>query len=234
MAKLQLAGCGDTAAEDINGQIFACREVRIPFLELRRMNAGFAYRYTPEQMKAVKAIALDGGVRILSLATDIGLCPANEAFISIREAFYRAAENACMAGAKSISCMGFRETADAKCREQAFERLAAFGEYAKAQGLRLAVENHADTLLASASDITALFSTLSSYADLFLDLNAYTGETEAILPYITSVRASAGDKELFALVQQKNGFVSVQTENTRDCAAFIETAGKMQEVCVCR
>lgn len=234
MATIQLAGCGDTAAEDINGQIFACREARLPFLELRRMNAGTAYRYTSGQMKAVKALVSDGGIRILSLATDLGLCPADTDFNSLRETFYRAAENACMAGARYISCMGFRETADVQCREQAFAHLAAFGEYANAQGLRLLIENHAGTLLCSASDIAELFSSLSPYADLLLDLDAFSDKPEAILPCVTNIRTSKANTALFAVVQQKNGFVSVQTEKIGDCAAFIETAGKMQEVCVCR
>jgi len=131
MARFLCSAFADEAAQDIQGQIAACKANGIEAIELRGVNGENISDFTPEQAKELKKTLRKAGIGVSSIGSNYG----KKAFDF--EAFQQTVEVAKILGAKYIRMFSFYGGDKA----QAFADVKTMADYAYENGVLCCHEN---------------------------------------------------------------------------------------------
>jgi len=149
-----LTGFADEIAQDLDVQIDSLKKLDMHYVEMRGVDGKNLIHQGDGKVKEIKAKLDDAGIRLSALGSPLGKIQITDPFEPHFEEFKRAIEIAHAMEAKNIRMFSFyvpqapfsKEPSEAAfeksvLKEQVFDRLGKFAEYAKAQDVCLLHEN---------------------------------------------------------------------------------------------
>jgi len=149
-----LTGFADEIAQDLDTQIECLKKLDMHYVEMRGVDGKNLIHQGDIKVKEIKAKLDDAGIRLSALGSPLGKIQIADPFEPHFEEFKRAIEIAHAMEAKNIRMFSFyvpqapfsKEPSDAEfeksvLKEQVFDRLGKFADYAKAQDICLLHEN---------------------------------------------------------------------------------------------
>ncbi|MBQ8548377.1 MAG: TIM barrel protein, partial [Lachnospiraceae bacterium] len=138
-----ISGFADEIDQDLTTQIENLQKLNMHYVEMRGVDGNNLIYHTDEKVKEIKE-RLDGaGISLSALGSPLGKIGIEDPFEKHFEEFKRAVEIAHRMDAKNIRMFSFYvpEGQGAQYKEQVFDRLGQFVDYAKANDAVLLHEN---------------------------------------------------------------------------------------------
>jgi sugar phosphate isomerase/epimerase len=144
-----LTGFADEIDQSLDAQIEGCRKLGVRYIEMRGVDGGNLIFHDDAKVKEIKQRLEDAGIRLSSLGSPLGKIGIEDPFAPHFEDFKRAVEIAHRMETENIRMFSFylpkeeevKEERSAAIRDEVFERLGRFADYAKANGVVLLHEN---------------------------------------------------------------------------------------------
>ena len=131
MARFLTSAFADEAAQDLDGQIAACKANGISAIELRGVNGKNISDITPDEAREIKAQLEAAGIAVSSIGSRYGKCELD------MEAFQQTVEAAKILEAEYIRMFSFYEGT----KEERFAWVKEMADYAASQGVKCCHEN---------------------------------------------------------------------------------------------
>ena len=233
-----ITGFADEIDQDLNIQIENLEKLGMRYVEMRGVDGNNLIFHSDEKVKEIKG-RLDGaGISLSALGSPLGKIGIEDPFDKHFEEFKRAVEIAHKMDAKNIRMFSFYmpEGKNAEYKEQVFDRLGQFVDYAAANDAVLLHENekgiygemakecrelmdafygdHFKAIFDFANFVQAKQDTLEAY-ELLKDYIAYIHVKDAIWENGSVVPAGMGDGNVAAILKKLyangfNGFLSLE------------------------
>ena len=145
MAKFVLSAFADEAGAPLSEQIAALKENGIDFIEPRNIDKRGILAHSEEELKEIKRILDENGIKVGSLGSPIGKYPIEEPFDKHLVDFEKALRACEILGTKNMRMFSFFVPKDkyAEYRDEVIARLKKMVELANERGIRLCHENEA-------------------------------------------------------------------------------------------
>lgn len=226
-----LTGFADEIAGDLTTQMENLQKLGMCYVEMRGVDGNNLIYHSDEKVKEIKE-RLDGaGIALSALGSPLGKIGIEDPFEKHMEEFKRAVEIAHKMETKNIRMFSFYvpEGKGAQYKEQVFDRLGQFVDYAKANDAVLLHENekgiygemaaecrelmdafygdHFKAIFDFANFVQAKQDTLEAY-ELLKDYIAYIHVKDALWENGSVVPAGMGDGNVAAILKKlyANGF----------------------------
>lgn len=233
-----ISGFADEIDQDLTTQIENLQKLDMHYVEMRGVDGNNLIFHSDEKVKEIKA-RLDGaGIALSALGSPLGKIGIEDPFEKHFEEFKRAVEIAHKMDAKNIRMFSFYipEGKNAEYKEQVFDRLGQFVDYASANDVVLLHENekgiygemakecrelmdafygdHFKAIFDFANFVQAKQDTLEAY-ELLKDYIAYIHVKDALWENGSVVPAGMGDGNVAAILKKLyangfNGFLSLE------------------------
>jgi len=144
MAEFILSAFADEAGGGILEQVKALRENGFTHIEPRGLDHGNISKYTPEMCNELKKVLDDNGIKVSAIGSPFGKINIKDDFEEHFELFKVNIENANILGTDKIRIFSFYFDEDdsyEEYRDEVFERLEKFCDYALAHGVWCCHEN---------------------------------------------------------------------------------------------
>ncbi len=143
MSKYLISGFADEIAQDLTTQLENLKKLDMHYMEMRGVDGNNLIFHTPEKVKEIKERLDAAGVALSALGSPLGKIGIEDAFEKHFEDFKQAVEIAHRMECPNIRMFSFYvpEGKGASYKEQVFERLGQFADYAKANDVILLHEN---------------------------------------------------------------------------------------------
>ncbi|MBO5985569.1 MAG: sugar phosphate isomerase/epimerase [Lachnospiraceae bacterium] len=232
-----LTGFADEITQDLGVQIESLQKLDMKYVEMRGVDGKNLIHHDNEKVREIKKRLEDGGIALSALGSPLGKIGINDPFEPHFEEFKRAVEIAHMMDAHNIRMFSFYvPNTSLEIKEQVFERLGMFSDYAKNNGVCLLHENekgiygekakeckeimdvfggeHFKAIFDFANFVQAEQDTLEAY-ELLKNHIAYVHVKDAIWGSGKVVPAGYGDGNLGEILQRMfdkgfNGFLSLE------------------------
>lgn len=143
MANFVLSAFADEAGAPLAEQIRALQENGIGYIEPRNIGGKSIADLTDEELRDMRHVLDDGGIRTGSIGSPVGKFPIHEPFSAHEPVFRRCLAAAHILGTDKMRMFSFFVGQDelAACRDEVMERLCRMVEIARAEGVTLCHEN---------------------------------------------------------------------------------------------
>ena len=233
-----ISGFADEIDQDLTTQIENLQKLNMHYVEMRGVDGNNLIYHSDEKVKEIKE-RLDGaGISLSALGSPLGKIGIEDPFEKHFEEFKRAVEIAHRMEAKNIRMFSFYvpEGQGAQYKEQVFDRLGQFVDYAKVNDAVLLHENekgiygemakecrelmdafygdHFKAIFDFANFVQAKQDTLEAY-ELLKDYIAYVHVKDALWDNGSVVPAGIGDGNVAVILKNLyvngfNGFLSLE------------------------
>jgi sugar phosphate isomerase/epimerase len=144
-----LTGFADEIAQELDAQIDGCKGLGIHYIEMRGVDGNNLIFHDDAKVGEIKKRLEDAGIRLSALGSPLGKIGIEDPFAPHFEDFKRAVEIAHRMDTKNIRMFSFylpkeeeeKEVRSSAVRDEVFERLGRFADYAKANDAVLLHEN---------------------------------------------------------------------------------------------
>lgn len=233
-----ISGFADEIAGDLTTQIENLQKLGMHYVEMRGVDGNNLIFHSDEKIKEIKARLDAAGISLSALGSPLGKIGIEDPFEKHFEEFKRAVEIAHKMDAKNIRMFSFYvpEGKGVQYKEQVFDRLGRFVDYASANDAVLLHENekgiygemaaecrelmdtfygdHFKAIFDFANFVQAKQDTLEAY-ELLKDYIAYIHVKDAILENGNVVPAGMGDGNVAEILKKLyakgfNGFLSLE------------------------
>ncbi len=233
-----LSGFADEIDQDLTTQIENLQKLGMHYVEMRGVDGNNLIYHTDEKVKEIKERLGGAGISLSALGSPLGKIGINDPFEKHFEEFKRAVEIAHRMDAKNIRMFSFYvpEGQGSQYKEQVFDRLGQFVDYAKANDAVLLHENekgiygemakecrelmdafygdHFKAIFDFANFVQAKQDTLEAY-ELLKDYIAYIHVKDAMWDNGSVVPAGMGDGNVAVILKNLyvngfNGFLSLE------------------------
>ena len=241
----KITGFADEIDQDLSVQIESLGKLGMHFVEMRGVDGNNLIYHTDEKVKEIKKRLDDAGIALSALGSPLGKIGISDPFEKHFEEFKRAIEIAHVMNVKNIRMFSFyvpwqeMEKDDVKkreIREQVFERIGKFVDYAKENDAVLLHENekgiygekasecrelmdafacdHFKAIFDFANFVQAQQDTLEAY-ELLKDFIAYIHVKDALAENGSVVPAGYGDGNVESILKKLfdggfDGFLSLE------------------------
>ncbi len=236
--KYLLSGFADEIAPDLTTQVESLKKLGMHYMEMRSVDGNNLIFHSMEKVREIKKRLDDAGIRLSALGSPLGKIGINDPFDAHFEDFKRGVEIAQIVETRNIRMFSFYipEGEREVYKEQVFDRLGRFVDYASASDIVLLHENEKDIYGEKAKECRQLMEafagksfkaifdfanfvqagqdTLEAY-DMLKDFIVYIHVKDAIAGSGNVVPAGMGDgnvgiilKDLYA--NGYNGFLSLE------------------------
>ena len=226
-----LTGFADEIDQDLNIQIENLQKLGMRYVEMRGVDGNNLIYHSDDKVKEIKSRLDAAGIALSALGSPLGKIGIEDPFEKHFEEFKRAVEIAHMMETKNIRMFSFYvpEGKGAQYKEQVFDRLGQFVDYAAANDAVLLHENekgiygeraaecrelmdafygdHFKAIFDFANFVQAKQDTLEAY-ELLKDYIAYIHVKDALWENGNVVPAGMGDGNVAAILKDlyANGF----------------------------
>lgn len=142
--RIEISGFADEIAEDLKTQIEVIKKLGISYIEMRGVNGKPLVEHSLEEVKEIKRQLDEQGIKLSSIGSPIGKIQITEAFEEHFELYKKTVEIAKIMETPYIRIFSFfipaGETPETY-RDEVFERLQKFVDYAKQENVILLHEN---------------------------------------------------------------------------------------------
>lgn len=233
-----ISGFADEIAGDLTTQIENLQKLGMRYVEMRGVDGNNLIFHSDDKVKEIKTRLDAAGIALSALGSPLGKIGIEDPFEKHFEEFKRAVEIAHMMEAKNIRMFSFYipEGKNAQYKEQVFDRLGQFVDYAVANDAVLLHENekgiygemakeckelmeafygdHFKAIFDFANFVQAKQDTLEAY-ELLKDYIAYIHVKDAIWENGSVVPAGMGDGNVASILKKLyakgfDGFLSLE------------------------
>lgn len=143
MGRYILSGFADEIAQDLETQIKSLKSLGMGYIEMRGVDGNNLIYHTDSKVRDIKCRLDDAGIKLSALGSPLGKIGINDPFEKHFEEFKRAVEIAHVMNAKNIRMFSFYvpQGQARDYREQVFDRIGQFVDYAKENDVILLHEN---------------------------------------------------------------------------------------------
>ena len=219
-----LTGFADEIDQDLNIQIENLQKLGMRYVEMRGVDGNNLIYHTDDKVKEIKSRLDAAGIALSALGSPLGKIGIEDSFEKHFEEFKRAVEIAHKMDTKNIRMFSFYvpEGKGAQYKEQVFDRLGQFVDYAAANDVVLLHENekgiygemaaecrelmdvfygdHFKAIFDFANFVQAKQDTLEAYK-LLKDYIAYIHVKDALWENVNVVPAGMGDGNVAAILK---------------------------------
>ena len=145
MARFVLSAFADEAGASLSEQITALKENGIDYIEPRNIDKKGILLHTEDELKEIKRMLDENGIRVGSLGSPIGKYPINEPFEKHLVDFEKALRACEILGCDKMRIFSFFTPSDklTEYRDEVIARLRVMVKLANERGIRLCHENEA-------------------------------------------------------------------------------------------
>lgn len=138
-----ITGFADEIAQELDTQIESVKKLGIKYIEMRGVDGDNLIFHTDDKVKEIKNKLDDAGIKLSALGSPLGKIGIEDPFEPHFEQFKRACEIANMMDTKNIRMFSFYVADDKRreFRDEVFERMGRFVDYAKKSDVVLLHEN---------------------------------------------------------------------------------------------
>ncbi len=140
----RITGFADEIANELEVQVETVKKLGMSHIEMRGVDGNNLIYHTDEKVKYIKSYLDDNGVRLSALGSPLGKIGIEDEFEPHFEAFKRAVEISHMMETKNIRMFSFYIPQDKSLsayKDEVFNRIGQFVDYAKANDVVLLHEN---------------------------------------------------------------------------------------------
>lgn len=198
--KYSLTGFADEIADDLTTQIESLQKLNMHYVEMRGVDGNNLIFHSTDKVKEIKSRLEDAGIALSALGSPLGKIGIEEPFGKHFEEFKRAVEIAHMMKTKNIRMFSFYipEGKNEVYRNQVFDRLGQFVDYAAANDAVLLHENEKGIYGEKAKECREL-------------MDAFAGEHfKAIFDFANFVQAGQDTLEAYELLKDDIAYVHVK------------------------
>ena len=144
MGNIKISGFADEIAEDLNKQIEVIKKLGISYIEMRGVNGKPLVEYSLEEVQEIKKQLDRNGIRLSSIGSPIGKINITEDFDAHFELYKKTVEIAKIMETPYIRMFSFFIPSGEEpeiYKNQVFERLKSFVDYAVQEDVTLLHEN---------------------------------------------------------------------------------------------
>lgn len=198
--KYLISGFTDEIDQDLTTQLESMKKLDMRYMEMRGVDGNNLIFHTKDKVKEIKKRLDDAGVKLSALGSPLGKIGIEDSFEKHMEDFKQAVEIAHMMEAKNIRMFSFYvpEGKGSNYKEQVFDRLGQFVDYAKANDVVLLHENEKGIYGEMAAECLEL-------------MKAFGGEHfKAIFDFANFVQAKQDTMEAYQLLKQYIAYIHVK------------------------
>jgi len=198
--KYLLSGFTDEITQDLTTQLESMKKLDMHYMEMRGVDGNNLIFHTKDKVKEIKERLDEAGVKLSALGSPLGKIGIGDSFENHFEEFKRAVEIAHKMESKNIRMFSFYvpEGKGNSYKEQVFDRLGQFVDYAKANDVVLLHENEKGIYGEMAAECLEL-------------MNAFGGKHfKAIFDFANFVQAKQDTLEAYKLLKQYIAYIHVK------------------------
>ncbi|MBQ7775663.1 MAG: sugar phosphate isomerase/epimerase [Lachnospiraceae bacterium] len=198
--KYLISGFADEIAQDLTTQLEGLKKLDMHFMEMRGVDGNNLIFHTPEKVREIKERLDEAGVALSALGSPLGKIGIEDPFEKHFEDFKQAVDIAHRMNAKNIRMFSFYipEGKNESYKNQVFERLGKFVDYAKENDVVLLHENEKGIYGEKAKECLEL-------------MEAFRGEHfKAIFDFANFVQADQDTLEAYELLKNDIAYIHVK------------------------
>ena len=196
----KITGFADEIAQELDIQTESLKKLDIHYVEMRGADGNNLIFHTDEKIKEIKKKLDDAGIALSALGSPLGKIGIDEAFDPHFEEFKRACEIAHRMGTGNIRMFSFYVSDEQRnsMKEEVFERLGRFVDYASGNGIVLLHENEKGIYGEKAAECREL-------------MDEFAGEHfKAIFDFANFVQAGQDTLEAYELLKDYIAYIHVK------------------------
>ena len=198
-----ITGFADEIAQDLDTQIDGLKKLGMNYVEMRGVDGDNLIFHSNDKVKEIKTKLDDAGIKLSALGSPLGKIGITEFFEPHFEAFKRAVEIAHMMDTHNIRMFSFYMPSEdgeisSGIRDEVFERLGKFADYAAANDVCLLHENEKGIYGAKAKECREI-------------MDAFAGEHfKAIFDFANFVQVGQDTLEAYELLKDYIVYIHVK------------------------
>lgn len=203
----KITGFADEISGDLNTQVESLKKLNMSYVEMRGVDGNNLIYHTDEKVKQVKSVLDANGIRLSALGSPLGKIGITDDFAPHYEDFKRAIEIGHMMDCKNIRMFSFYIPGDASpadYKEEVFDRLGKFVDYAKANDAVLLHENEKGIYGEKAPECVQLMEAF--YCDNF----------KAIFDFANFVQCGQDTLEAYEMLKKYVAYIHVKDALKKD------------------
>ena len=198
----KLTGFADEIAQDLQTQLDGLQKLNMHYVEMRGVDGKNLIHHDNEKLREIKKRLDDADIAISALGSPLGKIGITDPFEKHFEEFQRAVEIAQIMGSNYIRMFSFYVPQDGvqtrEIKEQVWERLGKFAEYAKKEKVCLLHENEKGIYGEKAKECREI-------------MDAFGGEYfKAIFDFANFVQAKQDTMEAYELLKKDIAYIHVK------------------------
>lgn len=203
----KITGFADEISGDLNTQVESLKKLNMSYVEMRGVDGNNLIYHSDEKVKQVKSVLDANGIRLSAMGSPLGKIGITDDFAPHYEDFKRAVEIGHMMDCKNIRMFSFYITGDASpvdYKEEVFDRLGKFVDYAKANDAVLLHENEKGIYGEKAPECVQLMEAF--YCDNF----------KAIFDFANFVQCGQDTLEAYEILKKYVAYIHVKDALKKD------------------
>lgn len=195
-----LSGFADEIDQDLTVQIESLKKLNMHYVEMRGVDGNNLIYHTPQKVKEIKERLDEAGIALSALGSPLGKIGITDPFEKHFEEFKQAVEIAHKMDVKNIRMFSFYipKGEGSVYKEQVFDRLGQFADYAKANDVVLLHENEKDIYGEKAKECKEI-------------MDAFRGDHfKAIFDFANFVQANQDTLEAYELLKDDIAYIHVK------------------------
>ena len=203
----KITGFADEISGDLNTQVESLKKLNMSYVEMRGVDGNNLIYHSDEKVKQVKSVLDANGIRLSALGSPLGKIGIADDFAPHYEDFKRAVEIGHMMDCKNIRMFSFYIPGDASpvdYKEEVFDRLGKFVDYAKANDAVLLHENEKGIYGEKAPECVQLMEAF--YCDNF----------KAIFDFANFVQCGQDTLEAYEILKKYVAYIHVKDALKKD------------------
>ena len=196
-----LTGFADEIAQDLGTQIESLQKLGMHYVEMRGVDGKNLIHHDDAKVREIKSRLDDAGISLSAMGSPLGKIGIGDPFEPHFEEFKRAVEIAHLMDARNIRMFSFylpNNAIETEVKEQVFERLDRFVEYASANDVCLLHENEKGIYGERAKECKAI-------------MDAFGGaHFKAIFDFANFVQAKQDTLEAYGLLKEHVAYVHIK------------------------
>lgn len=195
-----LSGFADEIDQDLTVQIESLKKLNMHYVEMRGVDGNNLIYHTPQKVKEIKERLDEAGIALSALGSPLGKIGITDPFEKHFEEFKQAVEIAHKMDARNIRMFSFYipKGEGSVYKEQVFDRLGQFADYAKANDVVLLHENEKDIYGEKAEECKEI-------------MDAFRGDHfKAIFDFANFVQANQDTLEAYELLKEDIAYIHVK------------------------
>lgn len=198
---IRISGFADEIAQELNTQVIALKKLGISYVEMRGVDGNNLINHDDDKVKEIKSVLDANGIKLSALGSPLGKIGIRDEFEPHFEAYKRAVEIAHIMECPNIRMFSFyipKDSSPEDCKEEVFERIGSFVDYASANGAVLLHENEKGIYGEKAAECRKLMEAF--YGDSF----------KAVFDFANFVQAGEDTLKAYDLLKQYVAYFHVK------------------------